>query len=42
MARYTQAAQERIYMDRVRDLKRLLGDRNVHPKPFLEVLHNGR
>lgn len=38
MARFTKAAQERIYMNRVRDLKRQLGDRNVHPKPFEEVL----
>lgn len=38
MTRFTTAAQERIYMNRVRDLKRLLGDRNVHPKPFAEVL----
>lgn len=40
MARYTQAAQERIYMNRVRDLKRQLGDRNVHPKPFAQVLQH--
>jgi hypothetical protein len=40
MARYTEAAQERIYMNYVRDLKRQLGDRNVHPKPFSEVLRN--
>lgn len=42
MARYTQAAQERIYMQRVRDLKNMLGHKNVHPKPFAEVLSYGR
>lgn len=41
MSRYTKAAQERIYMNRVRDLKRLHGDRYVKAKPFSEVLARG-
>lgn len=40
--RYTVAAQERIHMDRVRDLKRLLGDRRVCGKPFEQVVQNDR
>lgn len=37
-AKLTQAAQERIYMMRVRDLQNLLGAKNVHPKPFNQVI----
>lgn len=40
MARYTKAAQERIYMQRVRDLKNELGHKRVHAKPFEEVLRD--
>lgn len=39
MARkFTQAAQERIYMMRVRDLQKLHGASRVHPKPFAQVI----
>jgi len=34
----TEAAQERVYMMRVRDLQKLLGAKNVKPKPFSEVI----
>lgn len=36
--RLTQAAQERIYMMRVRDMQKLLGARHVVPKPFNQVI----
>ena len=36
--KFTQAAQERIYMMRVRDLQNLLGAKNVRAKPFNEVI----
>jgi len=42
MATYklTQAAQERVYMMRVRDLQKLHGACNVRPKPFHEVIRS--
>jgi len=36
--RLTEAAQERVYMMRVRDLQKLHGAKRVYPKPFSEVL----
>ena len=36
--KFTQAAQERIHMMRVRDLQNLLGAKRVTPKPFHQVI----
>lgn len=34
----TQAAQERIYMMRVRDMQKSMAPLRVYPKPFNEVI----
>lgn len=36
--KFTQAAQERIYMMTVRDLQNLHGAKRVVPKPFNQVI----